>query len=257
MKHYDKQVQLNTRALLLIIDSIQFLVKQGLGLRGSNWDKGSKRENGNFTSLLEFLCKYSADLKSHLHSSPKNARNSSPKIQNELIRINGDLIRQSVVKQCNASPFWSVMADEAMGISTTEQLSVCVLNVWEKVQLNLRFVKNLLGFAPIGAEDIISAIVELSSACGLNMARLVGKEFDGASNMSGHVSGVSAQLKELHPNGRYLTYCRNHVLNLVNVASCNSVPDVRKIVGKHLVHHMHSMQTSTMKNLHMHGSLDW
>lgn len=31
---YDKQVQLNTRALLLIFDSMQFLIKQGLGLRG-------------------------------------------------------------------------------------------------------------------------------------------------------------------------------------------------------------------------------
>ena len=58
---YEKQVQLNTRALLLIIDSIQFLVKQGLGLRGSNRDKGSKR-GWNFTSLLDFLSKYSTNL---------------------------------------------------------------------------------------------------------------------------------------------------------------------------------------------------
>ncbi len=44
--------------------------------------------------------------------------------------------------------------------------------------------------------------------------------------MSGHVSGVSARLHELHPSGRYLTHCRNHALNLVIVASCNNVPDV-------------------------------
>ena len=50
---YDKQVQLITRALLSTVDSIQFLVKQGLGLRGSNWDKDIKREDGNFTSLLK------------------------------------------------------------------------------------------------------------------------------------------------------------------------------------------------------------
>ena len=42
---YDKQVQAITEALLAIIDRIQFLLKQGLGLRGSNWDKGSKRES--------------------------------------------------------------------------------------------------------------------------------------------------------------------------------------------------------------------
>lgn len=44
---YGKQVQANTAALLAIVDSILFLVKQGLGLRGSNWDKISQREDGN------------------------------------------------------------------------------------------------------------------------------------------------------------------------------------------------------------------
>ena len=118
---------MNTKALLLITDTIQFLVKQWLGLGGNNWDKGSKREDGNFTSLLDFLSNNSTDLKSHLHSSPKNARYLSPKIQNDLIRINGDLIQQSVVEEYNASPFWSVMADEATDVSITEQLSVCSL----------------------------------------------------------------------------------------------------------------------------------
>ena len=81
---YDKQVQLNTKAVLSIIDSIQFLVKQGVSLRGSNWDNGSKREDGNFTSLIALLSKYSADLESHLHSSPKNARylSSVPDVRN-------------------------------------------------------------------------------------------------------------------------------------------------------------------------------
>ena len=46
-------------------------------------------------------------------------------------------------------------------------------------------------FPAIDAEGITSATVELSVVCGLNMARLVGKGFDRASNMSGHVSDVS------------------------------------------------------------------
>ena len=67
-------MQANTAALLAIVDSIQFLVKQGLGLKGSNWVEGSKREDGNFSSLLDFLSKYSPELKSHILHSPKNAR---------------------------------------------------------------------------------------------------------------------------------------------------------------------------------------
>ena len=68
---YDNKVQVNTRALTVIIDSIQFLVKQGLALRGSNWDKAANSEDGNFTSLLELMRKYSPQLKSHLENSPR------------------------------------------------------------------------------------------------------------------------------------------------------------------------------------------
>lgn len=89
---YDKQVQTNTAALLAIVDSILFLVKQGLGLRGSNWDRASKREDGNFSCLLHFVSKYSPELQSHIIHSPKNARYLSPKIQNEFIAINGEII---------------------------------------------------------------------------------------------------------------------------------------------------------------------
>ena len=63
---YDQQVQANRAALLSIVDSIQFLVRQGLGLRGSNWDKGAKREDGNFSSVLDLLSKYSPELESHI-----------------------------------------------------------------------------------------------------------------------------------------------------------------------------------------------
>ena len=151
---YDNQVQLNMTALQVIVDSIQFLIKQGLGLRGSNWDKGTKREDGNFTSLLDFLGKYSAELKSHFHSSPKNARYLSPAIQNEFITINADLIRKSVVDECNASLFWSIMIDEATDVSATEQVSICVRYVRERGTEMLEVCEMFLGFCSVPRADM-------------------------------------------------------------------------------------------------------
>ena len=89
---YSKQVEQNTKALLSIIDAIQFLVKQGLPLRGHHWNKDLKREDGNLSKLIDFLSSYCSDLNSHLHTSAKNARYLSPKIQNEFISLNADLI---------------------------------------------------------------------------------------------------------------------------------------------------------------------
>ena len=66
-------------------------------------------------NLVDFLSKYNTELKDHLNTSPKNARYLSPKIQNQFITINGDLIRKSsIVNDCNASLFWSLIADESV-----------------------------------------------------------------------------------------------------------------------------------------------
>ena len=188
---------MNTRALLEIIDSIHFLVKHRDQHEVATGTRVA-RERMEIYQLLHFLSKCSTDFKSHLQTSPKNARCLSPTIQNEFIRINGDLIRQSVVKECNASPFWSVMADEA----TNNINSVCVLiferNAWE----NLRFAKNFSGF-DLFLQQVRSHLQSQSFQVLVEWiwCRLIGKGFDGASNMNGHVSRVSARLKELQMPG--------------------------------------------------------
>lgn len=120
---YDEQVQQNTKALIAIVDVIQMLVKQGLALRGHHWNKETKREDGNFSMMVDFLAKYFPDLCSHLSNS---ARYLSPKIQNEFIDINCSLIQKAIVDECNQSLFWSVMIDETTDMSKTEQVSLCV-----------------------------------------------------------------------------------------------------------------------------------
>ena len=77
---YNNQVQLNTRAPTVIIDSIQFLVKQGPALRGGNWDEADKSEDGNFTSLLEFMKK--AQSKAKIPSPKLSQKCTVPVTQN-------------------------------------------------------------------------------------------------------------------------------------------------------------------------------
>jgi len=149
----------------------------------------------------------------------------SPRIQNKLILINGDLIQKSIVVECNASLFWSDKLDEASDVSMVEQVRICARYVRIKGE-ELEVCEEFLGFCSVpstDAETITSTIVSFMKDCGLNMSRLVGKGFDGASNMSGHISGVSARLQQLYPKAKYFTYCHNHALNLVIVASCKNV----------------------------------
>ena len=123
---YEVQIQQNTQVLLAIVDVIQFLTKQGIALRGHSWHAEERREDGNFSTLINFVANYNPELNAHLQKSAKNARYLSPKIQNELIGINGSLICDAIVKECNNSLFWSVMVDKATDVSNVEQASICV-----------------------------------------------------------------------------------------------------------------------------------
>ncbi len=99
---------------------------------------------------------------------------------------------------------------------TCQQVSVCVRYLCSK-SLEAEVYETFLGFFSVAKTDaatLTSELVSFLKHCGLCMEKLVGKGFDGAANMCGRLSGVSTRLKQLYPNAKYLTHCRNHALNL-------------------------------------------
>ena len=114
---------------MAVIGVIQFLTIQSLALRGHHWNKDTRREDGNFSAFMDFLAKYNAELNSHLLRSPQNVGFLSPKIQNEFACINGELIRKSIVQECNDPLFWSVCVCVCMRVYSTPRGSCPVSQV--------------------------------------------------------------------------------------------------------------------------------
>ena len=68
---------------------------------------------GTFVALLQLLVKYDDDLKNHLQYRKKNALYVSNTIQNEIITIIGDIIREKVsLAILNDSVLFSIIGDE-------------------------------------------------------------------------------------------------------------------------------------------------
>ena len=65
-------------------------------------------------------------LSDHLQSAPANATYTSKTIQNELIVVCGDLIRNKILERVRQACYFSVLADEAIDISNDEQLSISI-----------------------------------------------------------------------------------------------------------------------------------
>ena len=113
-------VERNRHILKSIIDVVVLCGQQNIALRGHT------EQNSNFLALLNFHAKTDPVLATHLASAEKRAKYTSPAIQNELIEICANQIRNSLVNDCNAFPFYAFLADEATDCATMEEISIRV-----------------------------------------------------------------------------------------------------------------------------------
>ena len=65
----------------------------------------------------------------------------SKNIQNELINISAELLRNGIVKEITRAKFFSFMADEAADVSVKEQLSLVIRFVDDKSNIREEFLE--------------------------------------------------------------------------------------------------------------------
>ncbi|KAJ8318219.1 hypothetical protein KUTeg_003310 [Tegillarca granosa] len=105
----------NKHVLLKIIEVLLLCGRQNIPIRGH------LPERSNFVEILNFKASDDDILTEHLNSS-KREKYTSPDIQNEIINIMGDQIRQTIVDKCNSSRCFALIADETTDKSVKEQM---------------------------------------------------------------------------------------------------------------------------------------
>ena len=166
----------------------------------------------------------------HLASAPRNATYTSSIIQNQIIDILADQIRQKIIRKVQGAKWFSVVADEVTDVSNKEQLSL-VLRYVDPDTLLVR--EDLLGFfecdTGISGRDLAGKITSTLEAFGLDLSNLRGQAYDGAGNMAGSVNGTAALIAVDSPLALYL-HCASHCLNLAVVKSLQ-ITSVRNMMG--------------------------
>ena len=111
-------LQENRKCLMKIIETIQFLGRQGLALRGDGSD-----ENSNFMQLLKLRSKDFLKLKEWLEK--KTGKYTSHDVQNELLKLMAHQILRDLTDEMRDS-FYATIYDEYTDISNKEQLTLCL-----------------------------------------------------------------------------------------------------------------------------------
>lgn len=174
--------------------------------------------NGNFLELMEERIRDNTTLFEAVKQAPGNAMYMSPKIQNAIIAaIAWVILNLAILPRILKMPF-SVSADEA----TCFDKEILSITIRSSCPFTLIPTEYFLGCVEIvgtpNAETISTAIWDFLVAKGLDpVTYLIMCSLDGASVMSGHISGVAARLKQ-RTNGRCVyCHCHSHRLNLAVV----------------------------------------
>ena len=143
----------NRKCLIKILETLQFLGRQGLALRGDAND-----ENSNFTQLFKLRSKDFV-IKLNQWFGKKTDKYTSHDIQNELFMLMANQILSGMTDQIRGS-YFSIICDEYTDISNKEELTFFLRWVDESFNES----EDYLGFYEVPnvkSDTIVSAIRDI------------------------------------------------------------------------------------------------
>ncbi|XP_053156183.1 zinc finger MYM-type protein 1-like [Hemicordylus capensis] len=221
-----------------IISVTLTLAMSNLAFRGHREDVSSGGNRGNFLSIITIIAKYDPVLQQLLNIPERHIKYLSPAVQNELINILSQSIKEEIIKDANTAAFFSVIIDTTQDAGKTDQLSQVVrfvsVETNEKDQpVEIKIHESFLGFLVVEdqtASGFTQSILNAMESNKLDILKLRGQGYDGAATMSGVYSGVQARIQALQPKAIYV-HCAAHNLNLVLHDAMSNVPEVRNFFG--------------------------
>jgi hypothetical protein len=200
------------------IRALRYLMRQGLACRGHD-ESTESLNRGNFLELLNTLCERDEELaRVSMGNAPQNATMTSPDIQKDIITAHAALVRAKLDEE-QGDVCYCIMADETRDESKKEQM-VLVNRFVDKATgiLRERFV-GMFHVTDTTAATLFDTIVKAQVNRTRPIARCRGQSYDGASTMSGEISGLQKRIRDVEKHA-YFIHCWAHCLQLALVAAC-------------------------------------
>ncbi|KAF4738681.1 hypothetical protein FOZ63_029333, partial [Perkinsus olseni] len=218
-----KQSKKNSSALLKVLLCLQFLLGQGLAIRG-HIDR-----DANFWRLLDFAAKDCSALSDWLARTPKRSGGEGPRwlshgIVEEYVWLLGDGIREELLRRVRSARWYSILCDECTDAAVSQQIAVCLRYCCpETLDVHEVFVA-LIETRSSKAADLKEHLLRFINSAQLDVRGLRGQGYDGCSTMSGKHSGLSTLTRSIEPRARFV-HCVGHRLNLTLQDGIGRIPN--------------------------------
>ena len=121
-------------------------------------------------------------------------------------------VLRDILCEIREASIFALLADEASDVSLKEQLCICIRWVDEKFTIHEAPLE-LINVPKTDSDTLSILIKDCLVQFSLPINQCKGQVYDGASNMSGHICGVAAQIQRDEPSALYV-HCLAHCTNL-------------------------------------------
>ena len=152
-------------------------------------------------------------------------------IISEIIKIVARHILTPIIERIHKNEYFSIIADGTRDIFGIEQFSLCVPTVNTDFSIN-EDVLGLYALPQTSAAVMFDVICDILFRYGIAKGKCRGQSYDGASAMSGHISGVATRFQSFVEEAIFI-HCYSHKLNLVShdlVKNVRIISEVQEFV---------------------------
>ena len=199
---HNDEVRQNRGMLRTLSEAVLYLSRQELPFRGHD-ESSSSQNRGNYRERLESFSKFDTAFERCLHGkvteSERGNAGAFPGVsgdkQNDVIECMDSVFQDQIDKEVQHCTFLGVQVDNTTDMSTKEQLSV-IISLHKKVDVVERFLKFYNLNSDRTAPAISSIVKDVFTHYGDSILnKLLVQTYDGASVMSGHISGVQTLVR--------------------------------------------------------------
>ncbi|XP_042380230.1 zinc finger MYM-type protein 1-like [Zingiber officinale] len=183
-----------------------------------------------------------------LENAPKNAQYIAPEIQKDILHIMANIVQQMVREEVE-DKFFCIIVDEARDISKQEQMTI----ILRFVNNNGILIERLFAIKSVSDTISLNLEKEISSVLvhhDLQVKKIRGQGYDGASNMRGAWNGLQALFLRDCPYAYYV-HCFAHQLQLTLVYAAKDVSVICKLFS-HLDNIVNIVTSSTKRIVELH-----
>ena len=194
-KAIQKEATFWRQVLLRIVNIIMTLATMNLAFRGHRESVSDDScYGGNILALVAMQARFDSVLQDFLKTPARKTKYMCPMIQNELIQLISNRLRNRLISKIRESGFYTIIVDTTSDITRSDQVSIVLR--WVCIGGEVVTIKEtFLGFVHTTmstAKGIADLVSKWLVDHGLDLCKIWGQGYDGAFVMSGSVEYRSA-----------------------------------------------------------------